>query len=214
MKRGARHDGGFTLVELTVTTFVLSVIVIATGMAMQRLSSAYRTGTLESQLETDVHRAMDDVVRRLTDAGVTQLTPQPTTKFGADTLLFRSSEGYADGIVWGAEASIGLELAEGELDDGLDNNGNGLADESIIVFTRDPGGANELRAVEARWVREYFIGETPNLADDNGNGLTDEKGLSFHLNGNVLTVRICLERLGPDGNPITRSAETSVRLRN
>jgi hypothetical protein len=63
-------------------------------------------------------------------------------------------------------------------------------------------------------VREALEGEAFNGLDDNGNGLVDERGLAIELDGDVLTVHLSLERRGPDGAPIVRTQQTSVRLRN
>ena len=70
-----------------------------------------------------------------------------------------------------------------EVDDGQDNNGNGLIDEGRIVWTRNVGAPDERSVVLCHQVREYLEGEVPNGLDDNGNGLVDEKGLSFERNG-------------------------------
>jgi hypothetical protein len=107
-----------------------------------------------------------------------------------------------------------LELETGEQDNGLDDNGNGLVDEGVIVWTENPGLVDERRVIRSHWVREYLEGELPNGLDDNGNGLRDERGLCFSIEGDVLTIRITLERRDDDGRIHTKTVQTSVRVRN
>ena len=102
----------------------------------------------------------------------------------------------------------------GEIDDGLDNNGNGLVDEGRVVLTENLGGADERDRILARRVRELLEGELDNGVDDNGNGLVDEKGFSFERMGESLVIRMTMERIDVGQRTIERSAQTSVRLRN
>jgi hypothetical protein len=52
-----------------------------------------------------------------------------------------------------------------------------------------------------------------NGADGNGNGLVDERGLSFSLDGDILTIR--LNRSGTTGGQVINAfVQTSVSLRN
>ena len=214
-RRTSAPSSGFTLIEVVLAAALMISFLLAIGFAMQRMSSAYRAGSVENQVEQNAHRLLEFVVGQIADAGVAGLDPQPTTDFGSSTLTFRHAAGYAAGaVVWGPEFQILWELEQGELNDGLDNNGNGLADEGNVVFVRNPGLPSEVRVTKGHWVREFLEGEVPNLADDNDNLLTDERGLSFHLQESVMTVRVSLERLHPEGRSITRTVETSVRLRN
>ena len=109
---------------------------------------------------------------------------------------------------------IALELERVELDNGLDDNGNGLVDERMVVRIEDPGGPDERRKVICHDVSEYLAGEIPNGLDDNGNGLNDERGLSFVVLGDVLTIRLTLEAPGANENMLERTVQTSVRLLN
>jgi hypothetical protein len=89
---------------------------------------------------------------------------------------------------------VRFDYEEGELDDGADNNGNGLVDEGCLFWTRDVGEPSEKTHVIARGVREYLEGEEPNLDDDNGNGLEDERGFCLERVGEALVIRLTLER--------------------
>jgi hypothetical protein len=130
-------------------------------------------------------------------------------------LRFRLAAGYADdAIQWGEWRQIGIELEPGELDDGMDNDGDGLVDERRVVWTEAPGTLDERRRVLVGGVRELDDGEIANGVDDDGDTLLDEPGLTFVLQGDVLRVRLCIEGIDERGVVRTRSAETSIHIRN
>lgn len=140
--------------------------------------------------------------------------PLPVAPLSAEGIEYRKSTGVVNGtVVWTAPHRIELQLEQGELDDGLDNNGNGLVDERVVVWTRELDGV-EQRTVLCHGVRELLEGEVENGLDDNGNGLIDEAGLCFEPVGERLLIRLSLERLDAAGRPFTRTLETQVRPRN
>jgi hypothetical protein len=106
------------------------------------------------------------------------------------------------------------EPEPGELDDGQDNDGDGLVDELRVVEVLAPNTPEERRTVLVSGVTELFDGELANGADDNDNGLINEAGLSFSSDGNVVTLRLSCQRRGEGGRLLTKTAETAVRLRN
>ncbi|HVS19460.1 MAG TPA: hypothetical protein VMT18_12720, partial [Planctomycetota bacterium] len=134
---------------------------------------------------------------------------------GAPSLQYVQAIDYQSGqVVVTPLRQLGLEYAEGEIDDGLDNNSNGLIDECRLVLIENLGMAEERRLVLTRWVSELFEGEQSNGADDNGNGLIDERGFHVERVGDTLFVRLILQRLDAQGHLMTRTARTSVELRN
>jgi hypothetical protein len=139
--------------------------------------------------------------------------PNPTSAFGTSNLQFRKAIGFTGtGPQWGQPLSLAFEYAPEELDDGLDNDGNGLVDDGVLVLTRDVGG-NEQRLVLCSGVRELLEGEEANGADDNGNGVINEAGFNVRRVDDVLHVRLSLEEV-LENNTIVRTLETAVRLRN
>ena len=97
----------------------------------------------------------------------------------------------------------------------MDNNGNGLVDEGRLVLTRNDGQANATRSVLCTYVREMFEGEIGgDNDDDNGNLVFDECGFNVHRDGDVLTIRICVEEPSYQDNSVTRSMAVSIRIRN
>lgn len=211
-RRGA---AGFSLVELLIAMVTMSVMLGAVALATLRGSDAYNTGRAAADLEARAQRAIALVVEDLRWAGRTGLNPEPLAPFGSAQLDYQSNVGFQGGAVqWGPPTRLGFEYAPGEVDDGLDNNGNGVADEGSIVLRVNPGAADEQRIVRVNWVRELLEGEVANGLDDNGNGLIDEAGLSFEVSGTTLMVRLTLERPDAEGRILTRTMTTAVNLRN
>lgn len=216
MKCFARHPrrAGFSLVEVLISMVMLGGLLGTMLMIVLTGSSTARVGMARTSIEGAARRALDRIASELVSAGVETLDPEPTAPWGSDRLTFQAIEGFDGEIVWGEPRVFSLVLEEGELDDGADNNGNGLADERVLVFTRELGTPEELTTIWVHGVSELSEGELDNGEDDNGNGLADEAGLSFCRQGNRLVVRLSLEELDVDGNHLVRTVETSVRLRN
>lgn len=213
--RTARARGGFTIVELVIAMAVMTTTLLAIGLVFERASRSYEEGQIDRTLEAQAHRATDFVVRQFLDAGVGQIVAPPLAPLGASNITYQRAQGWnGAGVDWGGLLTLRLELEEGELDDGADNNGNGLADERCLWWIANEGQPDEERRLVTRWVRELAPGETANGADDDGNGLQDDGGLSFELQGNVLVVRLALERVAYRGRIASYATQTSVRLRN
>lgn len=215
-QRRAGSSAGFTLVESVVAAVLFSGVMLTLGLAMDSAFGSYRMAEAESRLDQAAHRALDQILANLEDAGAGTLGA-PTGAFGSSSLTFRRAASYdADGgaIDWGEETTVAWQLEEGELDDDLDNDGDGLVDEGEIVWTIDVGGPSERTVTRVRGVPQNLDGEEPNLVDDNGNGLIDEAGLDFEWDGTVLTVRLSLTAIGPRGVVLTKTVRTATRLRN
>ncbi|MCF6285986.1 MAG: hypothetical protein L3K26_12440 [Candidatus Hydrogenedentes bacterium] len=141
--------------------------------------------------------------------------PETDPVFGDSSMDYRSCSGAVGRVLlWSPTQSIGVQLEQGELDDGIDNNGNGLIDEGRLVFTQDLGLAAEQQTTKGHWIREYLEGEVPNGIDDNGNGLIDERGLTFQTDGSTVNVQLTLEALDPSGRLITKTVRSTIRIRN
>jgi prepilin-type N-terminal cleavage/methylation domain-containing protein len=216
MKRFHRHRArrGFTLVEALIAATLLAVLLLAVAQTSSRASDAFEEGSAEHTLSTGTHRAMERLARTLQLADGTLLAGPVLTDFGADLVTFRVPADFAGGAVQWSNVQIHAELEPGELDNGLDEDGDELVDEYRIVLTEAPGTADERRTVLLSGVAELLQGELANNADDNGNGLIDERGLSLHATGNVLTIRITAQRRDDGGRLLVESAETAVRLWN
>ncbi len=211
----ARTRAGYTLVEMSIVVALLGIVISALMTIGVTSDRTYRTGTMAAHLEAQVENALARVVAELQVARRTSLAPDPIPGLGASSIEYVRPIGIVNGIVqWSTTRRLAIELEPGELQNGRDDNGNGLVDEKRLVLTEDVGGPSEHKYVITRWVRNLAAGEIANGADDNGNGLVDEPGFVVERFDETLVVRLTLERLDGDGRLRTRTAETSVRMRN
>lgn len=207
---------GFSIAEVLISVTIAAILATSATMVAAQSYVAYKTTNLNSTLESNLRRSLDRVVRELMSASFDRLTPADLDDdFGADDIVFQEAAAIVDDeIVWGNARRLTFEYEDGELDDGVDNNGNGLVDEGMLVLTRNDGLAAEQRIVICHHVSELLEGELDNGDDDNGNGVIDEAGFNVHRDGNVLTIRLTLEQASEQVGTVQRTLSTSIRLRN
>lgn len=214
-RQGARGRAGSTLIELL---FVLGLLgtVLGSLLAMGGVSTrACETGVTHASLEASARRAVERLSRELVGARSGSLATlveaplwQPTLDF--DRLgAMRAGDGR---ITWSTSRAE-FRHEPGEADNGLDDDGDGLVDEGLLVLVEDVDGT-EVELVLARGVRELAEGELANGLDDNGNGLIDEQGVAFARAGRDLRLFLTLEGRARDGLRVTRSLETTLWARN
>jgi hypothetical protein len=205
---------GFTLIEVAISTLFFVLMMSVLGVVTMTSESAYKASTLATKLDGQGRRALVRVSDELTTISGTLMNPDPTGAGGTDQIEFQQAVGVANGaVVWGALTRIGFEYDVGEVDDGQDNDGDGMVDEGVLVFTRDIG-VNQARVVLCHDVRELAVGEVVNGIDDNGNGVVDEGGFSIQRVGDVMVIRLWLETSAGGGETVGRQHQTRVRLRN
>ncbi len=208
--------GGFTLLELTISVTLLVTITIAAAKALDDSQGAWSTAITSDELDSVAQVALDRVARDLTLSMRGSLAPNTTLVGQSTTTLdYTTNTGWGGAaIIAGPLTRIALELDPAELDDGIDNDSDGLTDERVLVWRENPGAGNERRSGRASYVAELLEGELANGIDDNGNGLIDEAGFCIAIDGNILTLRLTLQRPAPDGALLTSTVETSVLVRN
>ncbi len=216
LNRSVRARAGFTLVETMIATTVLAIVLGAVGLTVLHGKENFRQGVSVAVLEARAQRILDRIVEELRYAGRNSLPIVPDLPSGSSSIEFRVCEGY-DGAatIWSNRMSLARVPDPRDPEDGIDNDNDGVVDEGQIILTRNLGEFDELDVVIGSGVRRLLEGEVANVADDNGNGLTDEPGLSFLFEGtSSLTIRLSLEAVDPRGQPLVRTVQTSVNLRN
>ena len=209
-----RRRSGFTVLELTLAMAILGLALALAGMVTRTGSAAYRNAMAGIQLEQNLHRALDRAMTELEATGSDYLDPPPVDGLAYKRLEYQHLLLQGTNVVPGPTSRLAFEYETGEIDDGIDNNGNGLIDEGVLVLIRNVGLTTQQRVVLCHNVRELLEGEIANAIDDNGNFLVDEPGFFIQKTGQVLTIRLSIEGLDPQGNIMVRTAECSARMRN
>ena len=209
-RRRALSCRGYTLLEMTIALVVFATVLMAIGLTSRKTTDAMEEKTSAEIMSRRAHSTIDRIIDPLVEL---ELGALPTLEDGGDTLVYHVPLGWDAGIQWDDYERLALEYDPGELDDGIDNDGDELVDECQLVLTKDYLGAEEKRLVICRNVSEFLEGETPNGLDDNDNDLDDERGFSVDVQGDVLTLRLTLERMGEQGL-VQTTATSSVRVRN
>jgi len=211
-----RSRAGFSAIEMVISVTIAAILATSASMAAAESYVAYRVTNINSTLEGNIRRSLDRVVRELMSTSFDVITPANLDDdFGSDEIVFQEAiDVVGEAIVWDNARRLGFEYEEGELDDGIDNNGNGLVDEGRLVLTRDDGLATAQRIIICHNVSELLEGEEDDGDDDNGNGVIDEAGFNLHQEGDVLTIRLTLEQPSEQVGVVQRTLSTSIRLRN
>jgi len=207
---------GFSMVELMVAMLILAALLGAVGLTIIQGSGAYQQGVAANVVESQARRGLDRIASAFIAAKLDPATfiPIAQSPLFTDSIQFEQGIGVVGGALQTRSMRIEVQLDPGEVADGLDNDGDGVADEGRVVLRENFLQPNEVNRVLCTNVRRFLEGETLNGADDNGNGFTDEGGLTFDVQGRTLNIRLSLERLDQDGNSIVRTIETTVLLRN
>ncbi len=211
------RQAGFTLVELIIASFIVGLLSGGITQMLLGGSGAFRMGVTVADLETRTARTLERMSREIAAADAGAMLPADPA--GGDWVEFSTPAGTAGKtIIWGPRMRYRVELAPMELNNGVDDNSDGLVDEGVLVRIEDFGGPNERRVVLARGVAEFLEGEIPNGLDDNGNGLPDEGGLAISIRTggtrDALTLRLTLQGVDAYGAVLERTLETTVALRN
>lgn len=212
-----RHErSGFTIVEITIAAALLGTILGSAAWFQIRTQAATKATIARSTTEASARRALDRAISELSCVIGSQLVPDPTGAFGTDSIVFRSPASTSDtGVVTPTSATrLAAVLAAGEADNQVDDDGDGLVDERDLVLTRNVGLANERSVTLCSGVARWLDGETANAADDNGNGLVDESGFNVQRTGDLLSVRLTVQKAAEGGARLVTTISSATVLRN
>ncbi len=142
-----RDRDGFTLLEMVIALTVMSIVLGAVGTVM--MSSDLFTGdyTRRLTLNQTGWRMLDRLGEEIQGAqNVDPNTVTPTDMTDSSWITFQIVEGYASGApVLSDPITIEYLVVTGETLNGLDDNGDGRADEGVIKYTSgDPAVTIEI----------------------------------------------------------------------
>ena len=211
----SRHDRerGLTLVELAITVLILSLTVGIITMSFGTSFRVWKSSSHSREVDRRANRGLDRILEALEYASSETVAPDLGEHESSCYIEFQPTTGSVDGKQQ-LGPKVRIEWLRDPLDpeDGVDNNGNGLVDEGLVVRREDPGGEDEIRVVLLRSVGNLLEGEEPNGEDDNANGLVDEKGLCFERDGSILKIRLTLLHDSGEGGVIAWTGEGHVAL--
>ncbi len=193
-----RRSSGFTLIEIAIVIALGAVLVVKASFILREASTAAKRGSSAMVLEDQARSVLDRIAYAIMGADRRALVPENTVfPLYTPNLRYEVSVGLDDGeVVWSDPELITLE--------------NGRR----VVWLANPNEEGERRVVWSNLVRSLLEGETVNGVDDNDNGLVDEEGLSFVIDGNRVTIRLSLARMGDNGEIATYTVDTTVTCRN
>lgn len=156
---------GFTLIELTIALTLLALLIIKLTMVLREASEGHHRGSVSLALEDQAQIVLDRIAYAVIGSDPDTLLPDPSAPFFTDEITYQVSLGVQDGeVVWSDLETIGLndpsllywaenkgeaqeklvvwsrhvaELFADEVDNGFDDNGNLLADETGLSFVVD-----------------------------------------------------------------------------
>jgi hypothetical protein len=205
-----------TVIEVALVTVLSAVSLGALLLATSANVRALEQGGSRTDLQARASRAMERVLRAVHEADRDSLAGLPLAPVPLSAFSYDEPESVStvDGTLTLVPMRIQLEYEPGEANDGIDNDGDELADEGRVVLIRDFGQPAEVRIGLCSGVRELLEGELANGADDNGNGLIDERGLCITWDGARMAVRVTLEKLDAQGRAIVHTLAGDARVMN
>jgi len=159
----ASRRAGFTVVEVMIALTILALISVNISMVIRTSTAAYGAGVFQSVLEDQAFQAMDRISIAIMSSSATTTDSVPQAPLSTSSVDYSTVLGYQDGhlvssdperieqlanggliqwtknpggpnvnsVIW---ASGVPSILEGETVNGIDDNGNGLIDESGLAF--------------------------------------------------------------------------------
>ncbi len=219
--------GGYTLIELALSMLLLLLVVGVPVRFMASVGHAQRELDATTTLNARATRTLERLTLRLrgaNDATLTPAAPTPPGPLFVETLVvdYEVATGYSPGTpgtggtpptppgpLFDTPERVELVPSPSDPTNGVDDDGDGLVDESRIVWSQ--GGPV---IVLCENVPRAAAGEIPgNGVDDNGNTYVDEPGFLMVREQGLLRVLLTLSDVDADGNRITATAEQAIALR-
>jgi hypothetical protein len=155
---------GLTIIELSISMLLLVIVGFKVSLLLGLVAEADQESTARIVLEDQAMRLLDQVSFAVMGANRETLFPEPESPTYTEFVTYEVSLGVEDGaVVWGDKEEIKMSaqdgqvvwlskpgevdelrvvwsnivrpLLGGELPNGIDDNGNGLVDESGLNFT-------------------------------------------------------------------------------
>jgi prepilin-type N-terminal cleavage/methylation domain-containing protein len=204
-KRSQTQDRrGFSLIELVGATAILSVIIGTVGLIQMRGHDAERARLAHELAETVCSRALERVAEELKNVDPQRLPPELASERGASSLTYQHLSGSAGpgSSLRDTRCRLALQLAPGEFENDLDDNGDGLVDERRLVLTCAVGAPHPVTIDLCNGVPQFASGEAPG----------GEPGFWMRRSGDQLTIHLTVRIPCAHGAFASSSQQTNVAL--
>lgn len=216
--RTPNRRSGMTLIEALIATSVAAILLGAVMHSLQAATGLFESTTAELEVDRRVRRAVQELREVLENARGSTMDPAlPAAPVGGPVpfltdFRFQAVTGWdGDDVTLGPAQRLFLRIDPAEVDNGTDDDGDGLVDELEVVLTRDADAADPVLELLARDVLERLPGESLDGTDENGNGLVDEPGFSITEDEGRVTVRFASGLVDDSGTLLVRTSELVVR---
>ncbi len=165
-KREARRLGGFTLLEVTMAIGLLAIFAVKVTSVIHKTAQHTGADMDRTAVETQARQVLRQIGFAVMGSHPNSLDPNMPAPLNQASLKYQVNLGISDGeVVWGNPEEVALEelkrqvywsdnpdsaderrvvwtslvapYLEGELPNGIDDNGNGLIDEKGLSFSID-----------------------------------------------------------------------------
>lgn len=161
----ARVRAGFTLIEVVVAATLTGLIIANLYMVFGDSSKAIRAKTVEFDTEVEARRVLDRIAMNVIGAERSTLDVASEAPISGNSINYHVSNGFSENrvelspvrriahdgtkqISWAESpdtaserkavwTSHAAQFLDGEVENGIDDNGNGLIDESGLSFDVD-----------------------------------------------------------------------------
>ena len=166
MSCGRKRRAAFTVVEVVIAMTLIGLVLTKLTLVMDEARRAHQEESISMALDDQAMELMDKIAFAIVGSSAESLDPTPAAPFYSGTIHYQISLGVEDGkAVWSDPEVIGLtedsgqvywgqnvgaaderivvwantvsEMLEDELLNGVDDNGNDLADELGLAFVLD-----------------------------------------------------------------------------
>lgn len=182
VRRASRLSAGFTILELMLAIVLLSILMYKAHGAMSAVQTTADETSAEVLLEQQAQRLLKQVGYAIMGSNRQTLIPESEAPLSANDLKYRVNLGIQDGeVVWSDPEKVAMEeralqvywsqnpeeeherrvvwsnlvspFLEGEIPNGMDDNGNGLIDEQGLSFVVE-GDSVTIRLTLERLTRD------------------------------------------------------------
>ena len=129
-----RTQAGVSLLEVVIASTLLTVIVTGIYGLFHTGVAAYGMGASSAEVQRHSTRVLELISVELSQAGPDVIYPAPLPPDSTPRITLQRNSGFTEGeIQWTPTTIFEFRHVADDPDDGIDNNGNGLIDEGVVV---------------------------------------------------------------------------------